>query len=360
MKRTIDGEETTDIQQRDWCRNETHNNTLRMDLLQRDIGVLNNKVDKLEAENRQIDKDVLKTENTMAELAAEIAEEESLRASANAAYVEAKNQDLAAIAVLNQTIATLEAFFKNNSADGQLTQASLVQVRHHEPVFEISEDQAPDKVSAGGQYQGAGKQTDVILGLLNVIMEDLQTQVFKANATENQSAIDHEKYQDTANETNTSLAETKTSLLEDEAENLGFIQGHTAINTSKTAEVAATSTYLTSIFPNCNWIEGSYDLRHNRRASERVGLTDAESLLAGGKATGLAATHKAVKHAEAAKSSEISVATASTQALLDSLDDDYKDWSVKAPGDALRQARPVGDAPRPQGRAQGARAARGR
>lgn len=331
MKRTIDEEEAEDIAQRDWCRNETHNNTLRKDLLLRDINVLNNKVEKLEAENTDINAQVLKTENLMAELAAELAQEDQLRAEANAAYLEAKAQDEAAISVLNQTIYTLEAFFRNNSADGQLTQAqpSLVQVRR-QPEFAISEDQAPDKVSAGGQYQGAGKQTDVILGLLNVIMEDLQTQVSKANATETQSAADHQAYQDTANETNTSLAATRTSLLQDEAENLGFIQGHTAINTSKTAEVTATSTYLTSIFPNCNWIEGSYDLRHNRRAAERVGLTDAESLLAGGKATGLAATHKAVKHAEAAKSSEISVATASTQALLDSLDDDYKDWSVKA------------------------------
>merc|ERR1719271_1847737 len=117
---------------------------------------------------------------------------------------------------------------------------ALLQKRR-QPVFEVSEDQAPDATfSDSGKHKGA---TDGVIALLKTITENLQNEVAVAIKAE-------------AKATEEFLALTA-------------------------GEKDATLEYLEKIKGNCDWIEGAFTKRAEARKKESEGLMNAKAILAG-------------------------------------------------------------------------------
>jgi len=358
MVQELKDEEAKDIRQRDFCIFDQNNYTDRKENLEHNIDILNEKIAKLEKENSDIEADLTKTDNKLTELAQAVTDASALRAEETAAYTLGRSQDIDAQTTLNSTLDALNAFYDNNAIDKSLkgmagspiTQlqieppqhmlrqdvklkkqtangaSSKYTVIHGAPEFEIHEDDAPATVATDETYEGRQGETKAILSLLADLVEQLQTEVSKDDIHETEATDSHTNFLNISETTRETLETTKTNLDASNTANLGFIQGHEAVRTTTEGELQATNDYLLRIFPNCNWIKSSFELRLSRRASETTGLLDAKSLLSGGELVSAVAVKAVVKAAH----KELNIKTASADELVASLDDDAKHWAAKA------------------------------
>jgi hypothetical protein len=332
MQTELQDEEADDIEQRDWCIAEQTNYTHQSENLTYDIQVLDNKITKLTEENAKFNEEIDDTNEKLAELAQEVSDAGDLRAEQNTAYNTAKAQDEEAQRVLNETIEALEAFYANNSLDvhnaaptgAGAPRTVLAQVRRaRQPDFAISEDAAPGTVATNETFGGNTEQTKAILDLIQMLVDNLVNDVAAATAAENKSESDYQAFLTASAASKLAMEERVTNLENAEGTNLDKITGHEGVKETAEDERNAVGDYLEKIAPNCDWIRGAFYTRLGRRKQEMDGLTDAKSLLAGGEAVTMVAKHSSVRKT-------LDVASASTDQLLDSLDEDDRTWSKRA------------------------------
>merc|ERR1719171_2229655 len=185
MLQTLKDEEAEDIKQRDWCIEERHTERSNRDDLEYDIAQLEAKIERAEVKKKGLEKDVENTEKAKEQLEDDMAQALEDRTAGNQNFHDAKEDDLKAIDLLADAIAAMSSYADNNLA--------LLQKRSKkQPVFEVSEDQAPDATfSDSDKHKGA---TDGIVALLTQIKENLENEVglatkAEAKATEEYDAL---------------------------------------------------------------------------------------------------------------------------------------------------------------------------
>merc|ERR1711937_979295 len=105
------------------------------------------------------------------------------RVAESAEYVKAKNDDTMAISLLADAIAALSSYGANNDVFLQVKKSTTKQ-----PVFEVSEDQAPD-ASFSGKDNHKGAQ-DAIISMMTQIKENLENEVALADKAEAKAIVD--------------------------------------------------------------------------------------------------------------------------------------------------------------------------
>merc|ERR1719207_385721 len=269
MLQTLKDEEAEDIKQRDWCIEERDTERNNRDDLLYDIKQLENKIDRAELKKKKLNEEKDATEEAKEDLLDDMAQAKADREEENANFLAAKEDDEKAIALLEDATAAMSTYGENNLA--------LLQKR--QPVFEVSEDQAPDATfSSSDKHKGA---TDGIIALLKTITENLQNEVAvaikaEAKATEEFLALTASaKAQDEAYASQ--ITDLEAAIAETDAE----IEADTNTKTDTTGEKDATLEYLEKIKPNCDWIEGAFTKRAEARKKESEGLMNAKAILAG-------------------------------------------------------------------------------
>jgi hypothetical protein len=263
-----------DVVQRDWCIKEQHFNEDTQSRKEYDISQLEAKILRTEKAKADMLKKQDRTREQLQETKDMFTEATNDRAAESAAYTKAKSDDSMAISLLEDAIAVFSQYGANNEVFLQVKKSTTKQ-----PVFEVSEDQAPD-ASFSGKDNHAGAQ-DAIVQMMTQIKENLENEVALADKAEAKALVDHatlttevEKQEDQYDkyiiELDTLMAEATTKI--------GLL---TDAKTKTEEERDATIEYLAKIKPNCEWIKGAFTLRANARAKEEKGLMEAKSILAG-------------------------------------------------------------------------------
>merc|ERR1719155_118926 len=144
-------EEQEDIKQRDWCTKEQNDNTNDKEDLEYEIKQLAAKIKRAEMKKSKLEADKSTTLQNKADLQQAMADALADRTAQNGAFTTAKEDDLTAIGLLEDAIAAMSEFGKNNLA--------LLQ---KQPEFEVSEDQAPDAT-----FSDAGSHKDATTGIVS-------------------------------------------------------------------------------------------------------------------------------------------------------------------------------------------------
>merc|ERR1719191_1856901 len=148
-----------DVVQRDWCINEQHFNEDTKSRKIYDISQLEAKIKRTEKAKADMLKKQDKTREQLKELQDMFAEATTDRAAESAEYTNAKNDDTMAISLLADAIAALSSYGANNEVFLQVKKSTKKQ-----PVFEVSEDQAPDATFSGkDNHKGA---QDAIISMM--------------------------------------------------------------------------------------------------------------------------------------------------------------------------------------------------
>merc|ERR1719387_1580398 len=274
MIATLDEEGEADVEQKYWCIKETHFNEDTKSRKEYDISQLEAKILRTEKAKADMLKKQDHTREQLQELKDMFAEATLDRAAESAEYTKAKNDDTMAISLLADAIAAFSSYGANNDVFLQVKKSTTKQ-----PVFEVSEDQAPD-ASFSGKDNHKGAQ-DAIISMMTQIKENLENEVALADKAEAKALVDHE--------TLTTEVEKQEDLYDKyiiELDNL-MAEATTEIGpltdakTKTEGELDATEDYLAKIKPNCDWIAGAFDLRAKARKKEKDGLMEAKSILAG-------------------------------------------------------------------------------
>merc|ERR1719191_701572 len=263
-----------DVVQRDWCIKEQHFNEDTKSRKEYDISQLEAKILRTEKAKADMLKKQDKTREQLQELKDMFAEATTDRAAESAEYTKAKSDDTMAISLLADAIAAISAYGANNDVFLQVKKSTKKQ-----PVFEVSEDQAPD-ASFSSKDNEKGAQ-DAIISMMTQIKENLENEVALADKAEDKAIVDHETLTKEVEKQEDQYDKYIIELDNLMAEATTEIERLTDAKTKTEEERDATVQYLAEIKPNCEWIKGAFTLRANARAKEHKGLLEAKAILAG-------------------------------------------------------------------------------
>merc|ERR1719160_931197 len=173
--------------------------------------------------------------------------------------------------------------------------ASLLQVKHKDdskvdPVVLPTTPKTYEKKESGG-----------VLGLMNEMKTDLKTDMKEAEMEEKHASIDYVREMGEAkaqraadvqskNDKEATLAETETKLVETKQ-----------LNELTIEEIYQIKTYLKKLHIECDFLMRNYEVRHESRVDEEVGLETAETIASGGDPPSYPGTEKLYEEEHSAK-----------------------------------------------------------
>merc|ERR1719171_623454 len=246
MIATLDEEGEADVEQKYWCIKEQHFNEDTKSRKEYDISQLEAKILRTEKAKANMLKKQEKTQEQLQELKDMFAEATADRAAESAEYTKAKSDDSMAISLLEDAIAAISEYGANNEVFLQVKKSTTKQ-----PVFEVSEDQAPDATFSGkDNHKGA---QDAIISMMTQIKENLENEVALADKAEAKAIVDQatlttevEAQEDQYDKYIIEL----DGLMADATTEIGLLED---AKTKKNEERDATMAYLAEIKPNCEW-----------------------------------------------------------------------------------------------------------
>jgi len=278
MMATLKEEEKGDIEQRDWCKEETFKNEQEASRYEYKIERTDAKIMKLTSKLEELEGTLQATVASILSTKDDIKAMEDARKEQHAAFESAKSDDEGAVKLLAAAIESMSAFYKNNKIDqGEIQGAAQALVQ--EPVFEVSADQAPDaSFSSSGKSGGESKG---IVSIMTMIKEDLEDEISNGVKSEGETQA---KFEEQLGEANTLLEELrakKTNLEQAISDTNTEIDENEVKKEDLQGLLKEEKDYLASIKPDCDWILNSFTERRTKRAAEMEGLLQAKGMLAG-------------------------------------------------------------------------------
>jgi len=274
-------EGAADVEQRDWCIKEQHTEERNKSDQEYLISQLEAKIERAKTKRTKLQKEKADTEQAKADLTAMYDQATEDRTAESAAYEAAKADDVAAIGLLADATAALSSYGENNAL---LQGAKKKKKTKKQPVFEVSEDEAPDAtLSSTDNHEGAQNS---IISLMTQIKEDLENEVALAVKSEGKAVLEFEQLTNSTNAQHAAYDTEITNLDGSIASTDADIEALQQAKSDTHGELTATQEYLDRINPNCEWIKGAFTTRAEAREKEAHGLMEAESVLAGAAPTG--------------------------------------------------------------------------
>jgi len=265
---TLKEEEKEDIEKRDECKDKYQEIESTSKDLEWKIEKNNAKINKLEKLIAKKEAEKAKTIEEIEDVLTNIETMEDERKEENAAFLQAKDDDNAAIALIKQAKTALAKFHKSKE--------SFIQQPDE---FAVSEDQAPElKFSDAESRKGQSKG---ILGLMDVLMEDLDTEIKNGQKGEAEAQTEFEKSLEAAKNLEKELREKKVNLNEQIAEHGESKDDENDKLGDNTGSHQDETDYKAEIKPDCDFILRAFTKRDAARQSEMDGLVKAKEYLAG-------------------------------------------------------------------------------
>jgi len=272
MMIVLKAEEKEDIEQRDWCKEETFKNeqeasryAYKVEKFNAQLSKLNLKVEELEIANQR-------TIGLIGDVTSNIDNMETQRTEDHNQYEATKADDEGAATLLGSAIEAMSAFYAKDAALLQKSQK-------REPEFAADEDAAPD-----ASFSDAGKNSGEaggIVTLMTMIKEDLENEIAFGTKTEIESQTHFEKELGDAKVLKANLLTKKTNLEADIVEKTKQMADIEVLKEGDEQLLSEEREYLASIKPDCDFILNAFDTRREKRAQEVQGLFDAKSTLQG-------------------------------------------------------------------------------
>merc|ERR1719162_632360 len=283
-------DEQDDIEQRDWCKEETFKNEQEAARYEYKVEKHNTRIMKLTKKLEDLEVSKQQTIAAITDTREDIASMESTRIEEHNAFEGAKSDDEQASALLAAAIEAMGAFYKNNAIDqGEIqggAKAALVQA----PEFEVSEDQAPDaSFSSAGKSGGESKG---IISLMTMIKEDLEDEIKNGVKNEKKTQAGFESSLNAARKLVEDLTLKKTNLESSIADTNKEINDETIEKEGTQSLLDEEREYLASIKPDCDWILKEFQPRRDQRGEEVQALIEAKGMLAGAAPVALLAKPK--------------------------------------------------------------------
>jgi hypothetical protein len=277
MMQTLKDEAAADEAKKDQCLGEYQEVAEKVEKLEWLIKNNVAKIDKLEKLIELRKKERMETILKMNETDKYMDDITKERLEEHEEFEKAKKDDEDTLAVLGKADFYMKMYYKkNNISIGPL---QLVQ---QDPVFNISQDQAPEPDFTGkGNRKNQAKD---IFSLFAYIMEDVAAEIKEEVAIEEKAQAEYEEEMAAAEKLYKELDEKRINLEDTIAKRQEQKADETKDMNENKEDLTETEAYKLKITPDCDWIIKAFEERAIARASEMEGLNSAKDFLAGQKA----------------------------------------------------------------------------
>jgi len=264
----------SDIEHRDRCENAINKNSNEKEDLESGInkaddalGRMNNTEASTRDEISSLEEGITNTKSSMMELL-------EMRNKEVSQFRTALKDAADAIKLIEAAIVSLVKFYKDNNIPLELVQKS-------EPEYTVDPDKAPETTWIGGDYGGRKGESEGIVAILEMIVEDLQKEMKVGREEDAEAEADYEKSMGALKETMAAQnkskvnAETELAALQGKMADTEELKGQ--LNADKEGEEAMSET----LTHDCDWVKTHFDSRATKRKAEMDGLVDAKNFLAG-------------------------------------------------------------------------------
>jgi len=265
LKLKAEGKE--DIAHRDRCESKQDKNKKAMEDLNFNIKKLKEKIERMEDEQKSLQVKIKETKIAIAKSQKTIKEMKDQRESEWEDFSQATKDDVAAIELIGQAIASLSKFYKDN----KISQSHLLQTGAIKPPDTWEDD----------KYGGRKSESGGILAILSMIKEDLEKELqggkdAEAAGREN-FANDLKAMEDTLDAQMQTKADADSALAEVERQ----INYRDEDKDDENTDLDGEGDIKKALKKDCDWIKSDFDKRAANRKLEIQGLNEAKSFLAG-------------------------------------------------------------------------------
>mmetsp|Transcript_161960 Transcript_161960/g.295714 ORF Transcript_161960/g.295714 Transcript_161960/m.295714 type:complete len:724 (+) Transcript_161960:59-2230(+) len=198
-----------------------------------------------------------------------------------------KAEDEEAVRLLESAKTVLLSYYKNHSIDMGPIQGSVkgVLLNQQNPVFDVSEDQAPDAIFSHKSKQ-AGKSKSIV-SIMTYIIQDVVDEIRNGVTNEEKSLAAYTAAFTEATKLKEDLVKKRINLEGVIATAQGDKTDETQTKERNELALKTELEYKAKITPDCDWILENFDSRATARAAEMKGISEAKEFLAGYQAPAL-------------------------------------------------------------------------
>jgi len=163
------------------------------------------------------------------------------------------------------------------AAAAQANVPSFVQIR----AASNSKAAPPPPPETFGAYQKKEGSSNGVMGLMDMMLEDLKTDHSDAEHAENMAQKDYENLMSASQKTRSTNAKSITEKESAKAEWSEKIENAKTENASTTDALNKLNEAIAGLHASCDFLIESYDMRKEARANESEGLKNAKAVLSG-------------------------------------------------------------------------------
>jgi len=265
MIKALSTEDKKDQANKAECEKDRKADTKESRELSGTIDDLADAMSKLKGEIGQINKEMAEKQESLENLDKEIKSATELRGKENAEFKQSDADDVAAMALLQQSAKVLKTFYAKSF--------KFVQVKNV-----ASEDKAAPKTWKG-DYGGAQKESGGIIGILGVLEADVKKDQVAANKAESTAQTQYEKF---VSESQDSIKKFKTDINElndSKAKKRKDVKTKKTQTATKKGTLAVVIKRMQDAAPGCDFLLTNFKVRANNRKLEMKGLKKAMTIL---------------------------------------------------------------------------------
>jgi len=269
-------EDAEDIKQRDDCKDQYQELAMQKSEIKWLIEKNEAEIVKIEDAITKINEAIEDTVKAISDTKKELEEMEKERTEENEAFIQAKEDDQAAIGLLDKAIEALSSYYANNKIEMGPIQGSA------KGLLQETDDKAAPPPDAEFKDKGNRKgQSKGIISIITMIKEDLQDEIKNGIKNEVAAQEAYEKQVAAAEALIEDLKAKKTNLEEDLAKQEDAKLDEENDMKDNKADLKTNEEEKESITEDCDWMIENFQERKEKREVERQGLVKAKEFLAG-------------------------------------------------------------------------------
>merc|ERR1719389_238927 len=178
MMANLRQEEADDIDKKTWCENEMSSADNRNEALEADKDALTSKMNRGKNKVKDLNAAIAEAQGGIADEEENMANATDVRNSDNRIFKDAIKADTDAVMLVTKAVAALSKFYSLRQDHVHHSKGTTAERK--QPEYTTSEDTPPETFE--GTYGGRGSENSGIVGILEMIKEDLQKDIAKAHA----------------------------------------------------------------------------------------------------------------------------------------------------------------------------------
>jgi len=282
MLQVLRSEEQSDLTNKEACESDRASDTREAITKSREMDDLSDTITTLKAKVAELQAEIQDKNAQVDAINKELKDAQTQRDEEHAAYTVAKENDVAAIALVTNAKSVLETFYKENNL--MLLQNRNLRGKRAESPFKSEAGQAPPPPPQTWEQPGYGgkiEESTGIIAILEMIHDDITQDISKADQEEGEALALYTKTKTNLETDRTGLTTAIDELTIASSAASADSNGAAADRGTKNGELSAIMARIRNAAPGCDFVTVNFHVRSNNRKIEIDGLEKAKAILSG-------------------------------------------------------------------------------